>query len=510
MKNDSFLRRTSLLLAALMLLSLAACAKAPEPEDTATAAPPATANVTDTATEAPVTTSHHADPGLPSIQFNDASYTVFANAQVYSDGKAPRDIIYLEDVSSDTINEAVHDRNAYVEESYGVVIEALWTEEDRLVTDATNLIASGEHAFSAAELSLFFAGQLAVRGLLRDTATLSEYLDLSQNYWDQNIMSSLSVGGKVYFLSGDILVTDKGGTWSVCFNRQLIEANQLGDLYAEVDTKKWDFDMMNRYAQAVCDLDSHAPDDWFGVTWGILSEKGNTEILWTSGEHRFIEKDDRDIPKVADLTEGAFDAMVTIAATQNADYTLLATDITGVDDLFFDGLYKIFQMGHGLFFIGSMSMVEWMRAYDTDFGVLPMPKFSDAQKEYTSTISRTRSWCLSVPFYSDSKRSEDDMTGLVMQALACESTATVKEAYYDLTLVYKGLRREEDVRMLDLIFSHRVYDLNHPFGWGDDLMYEFSTYKSEKLIRRFQSMYDSYKNSVAKKISDYLAAEGLA
>ena len=502
-------RPAALLLAFCLLLPIfAGCAGAPDPEETKEAGTNAATAATEPDT--PDTDSGHADPGLPRIDFDNADFTVFACEQVYSDGAAPRDIVYFEDRLSDTINEAVHDRNVYVEDKYGVSIGALWVPELHLMDDVKKLIASGEHAFDVAELGFNFAGEMAVNGLLRNAAGTSDYLDLSQSYWDQGVMESMSIGGVVYFISGDMMVTDKGGTWAMCFNRELAKNNLLGNLYDEVRAGTWNYDALNRYAAAVCDFESHAPDDYFGITWGILSEAANAYAMWSAGGHRIIEKNENDIPKVADLNEGAFDDMVTVAATQSAGYTLLAHDIRGVDNKFFDGTYKIFQSGHGLFFIGSMSMVEWMRSSDVDFGVLPMPKFSETQKNYTSTISRTRSWCLSLPYYSDITGQEADRVGIVLQALACESTATVREAYYDLTLVYKGLRKEEDVEMLDLIFKNRIYDLNHAYGWADNLVDEISSYKSEKLIRRFQSMYDSYKGGVAQRIQKYLEANGLA
>ena len=508
MKNYSWAKR--IIAAALMLalsLSAAACAAPQEPEDTAVPRVtdrPGTGTVTgtDEVTDAP---DPHADPGLPAVTFGGRSYTVFANSTVYGGDAGPRDIIYREENASETINEAVHDRNVYVEDKYDVSVEVFWTVENKLTADFSKGVAAGDYGFDVGECSMYYSGKLAVQGYLRDMANVSEYLDLTQDYWDQNCIRSLSLGHRVLAAAGDIMITDKSGIWAVCFNRDLIGSHNLDDPYDVVHTGEWTYDKMYEYSFAVGDALQHDPSDQFGITWGVLSERSNTYFMWEGCGVPLIVKDENDIPRLNELTEASYDTMLQVAKIQFDDNTILAHNVRGVDDIYTDGLYTMFQSGHALFYIGSLSMVEWMRAYDVDFGVLTMPKNSIEQKNYYSSPSNTRSWVFIMPNYTDAEQSYLDFVGIVTQALACESTNTLLEAYYDATLVYKGLRKEKDVEMLQLIFDSRVYELNHMFGWADPIVDQITAAKTAKMVARLKSLYDSYANSVTKTVEEYLS-----
>jgi hypothetical protein len=97
---------------------------------------------------------------------------------------------------------------------------------------------------------------------------------------------------------------------------------------------------------------------------------------------------------------------------------------------------------------------------DTDFGVLPLPLFSEDQERYYNSSA---SWTSA--FYTIPNNAFDDegfaRTGYILQALAYESLYTLTPAYYEITLKGKTTRDEESSAMLDLIFSTRSYD----YGW---------------------------------------------
>ena len=55
---------------------------------------------------------------------------------------------------------------------------------------------------------------------------------------------------------------------------------------------------------------------------------------------------------------------------------------------------------------------------------------------------------------------------LVLENMAFYSRDTVTRAYYDITLKGRDLGDEESEKMLDLIFSSRVYDLGYIYNFG--------------------------------------------
>lgn len=486
-------------LVSVMLFSVVACSV---PENVPGEGTRPVGNGTDT-------NNPHKDPGLPAVWYDNQSFRIMASDDVENDNPA-RDVIYFEDKQSDAINEAVHDRNIYVEETYGVSIEAYWPKEDMKVA-AENAINAGLPNCEIMEATMEGYTALIDRGYLTDLNSMSSYLDLHQPWWDQNCRESMSIGGALYVIAGDIMITDKMFTWAITFNRDMIVNYNLEDPYMLVDSYRWTFDKMYEMAAAVSDAATHPTGDVLSINWGVASEYSNTYYMWFGCGAKFFSKDENDIPVMEELTELHYDAMRDIAAMQYDDnVTLLAQKATGVSGM--DGFgvkLKVFREGHALFFIGSMTMIEWLREYDMDFGVLPMPMANEAQRSYHSGITRSGSRCMAVPKFFDYTQSDRDFIAIITQALGCESTATLLEAYYDKTLTYRGLRKPEDQRMLDLVFDGRVYDLSLLFTWANALIQEIEGANTEGKIKRIKSSYDAYKTSIDKRVNDYLIKHGI-
>ena len=493
-------------LALLMLLSLAACTVPDEPT------PPATTETkqqpgTEPDTETTELDTSHPESGLPVKNYGGQDFRILGRGDQCTFWGRARDIVYDSELTTtNSINEAVRDRNQYIEDLYKVNIKGIFVDNESR-TAITKAKDAGRDEYEIVEDSFYVYAQLIDDGLLENLNTFSPYLDLSQSYWNQDCRREMSIGGSLFFCPGDIMSTDKEGTWAVSFNRDLVKNdNALEDPYTVVDSKKWTIDKMYEMASLVSNSSQYAADDYFNITWGVVSSSSNTYYLWQGSGTQLIVKDSvTDLPELAPLTEGSYDAMI-LAAKLNFDssVTLFAENIKGVTDVYFDGATKIFQTGHALFKIGSMSIVEWMREYDTDFGVLPLPKASDEQTRYYSTTNSNYAFSVAIP----TSNQNHEFTAIITQALACESTTTLLEAYYDKTLVYKGLRRPEDVRMLDLIFASRLYDLSQAFSWANPLIDQISNVKSDSKVKSIRSRYDSYKTNIDKSIHTFLEKHG--
>lgn len=138
---------------------------------------------------------------------------------------------------------------------------------------------------------------------------------------------------------------------------------------------------------------------------------------------------------------------------------------TGTQDLkkTDDNEYRdLFSDGHGLFFWSRMDEVTTLRSMETDFGILPTPKYDEAQEEYISFVSQHITGLMSIP----NTASDLARTGVILEALAAESYYTLTPAYYDVTLKSKASRDDESAEMLDIIFSNRVYDPGEYFDFG--------------------------------------------
>jgi hypothetical protein len=94
-----------------------------------------------------------------------------------------------------------------------------------------------------------------------------------------------------------------------------------------------------------------------------------------------------------------------------------------------------------------------LRAMETDFGIIPTPKYDEYQENYFTFVEMSSSM-VSVPVTADL-----NFTGHIAEALAYESVSTVTPAFYDLTLQTKTARDDESEAMLDIIFNNKIFDL---------------------------------------------------
>ena len=87
-----------------------------------------------------------------------------------------------------------------------------------------------------------------------------------------------------------------------------------------------------------------------------------------------------------------------------------------------------------------------MRESDTEFGILPLPKYDESQTGYYTTSRDGRSMFVIPVDVKDA-----DFAGLITEALAVASNKYVVPAYYDVTLKTKTARDDESSEMLDII-----------------------------------------------------------
>lgn len=103
-----------------------------------------------------------------------------------------------------------------------------------------------------------------------------------------------------------------------------------------------------------------------------------------------------------------------------------------------------------MFNVAGLVRVTVFRAMETDFGILPMPKFDKEQKEYFSIVSTGSANTISIPVTADAERS-----GAVIEALSAESHYILTPAFYDTVLKTKAARDDDSADMLDIIFANR-------------------------------------------------------
>lgn len=373
-----------------------------------------------------------------------------------------------EEMDSDPISLAVYYRNLAVEEKYGItVVEYDVNDYFNQAAEATLSCSSGSDDYDMFALSPVLAvASLINNGYLYDLNEMT-YMNLEAEWYDPNSIEQLSLGGKSYLAMGSMLIMDDDATGAVFFNKQMVTENSLPDFYAMVENGTWTIDAMTEYATKVhYDEDGNGAMDVATDTWGCLSEKSVTLAFVAGGGNHIISKDKDDYPTISCNSEHYLDMLEKVLTLSNDfETTMFAEALSGYGDVWVEALDVAFNESRALFYAAWLNRATLFRSMETDFGILPYPKYDADQKDYYSFVSLYCANSISVPMTV----TDVDFVSTAIETLSWESmynSTSLDEAYYTKTLEFKGARDEQSQRMLDIIFENTVFDLGYMFDWG--------------------------------------------
>ena len=124
----------------------------------------------------------------------------------------------------------------------------------------------------------------------------------------------------------------------------------------------------------------------------------------------------------------------------------------------------MFKSGLSLFYITNVGSLANLRDMNYEFAVLPMPKYSETQKDYVSFISAKNASAIGVmTTCRNFKR-----TSNILENLCAESyrPGGLRESYIDTVLSFKYVNDEKSRKNLSVIISSGALDPAEIYGWG--------------------------------------------
>ena len=371
--------------------------------------------------------------------------------------------------NAEPVNDAFFNRNNKLEEEYGFKIQAVYTADwgDFIERVRSDLMA-GSDDYDVISSGLYNLAPLVVDGILLDLHSIKgSHLRLQENWWDIASNKDMSIGNKLFFTTGDIFILDDENTVVTYFNKDLIADHNLTSPYDLVYDGTWTLDRMYEMMKAV------ARDDGDGVmnvtggdVWGLVGGAFEAYKYILGSNCPQVYKDDNDLPRLGMTQERAVDAFMKVYEMFN-DRSCVAyiEQYYAWNDPAASTVVDNFYAGRALFYASFMYAVNSgkMRETKVNYGILPQPKYDDAQDNYTSTINPYRFYCLSI-----TKGAKDlDFITFALEAMAYTSKQIVTPEYYQRTLQLKRFDDSESPEMLDIIFSNRIVDLSVVFNWAD-------------------------------------------
>ena len=164
--------------------------------------------------------------------------------------------------------------------------------------------------------------------------------------------------------------------WGIYFNKQMVEDLSLESPYDLVNSGKWTMDAMKKLGIAVSnDMNGDGEmteDDRFG----LITINGGSSLAFLHGcDERGIDIENGKLA-LSKIDDRMFGVMTIIKQNvyENKDEVLIKDDKT------------LFTSGHSLFYAEVLGNAKVLRSMDTDFGIIPFPKYDEAQENYVSYI----------------------------------------------------------------------------------------------------------------------------
>ena len=354
------------------------------------------------------------------------------------------DEVSVKELRSEPINDAIYNRNAYV--------------MDYLNCKITNEIHGYETVFSMLEKSHAADEDLyqvlgfeaapslshAFEGYFINLMDMDEsYLELDAPWWNQNFFDEVASGDFLCNLAGSISLSMIRSIYVTYFNKKIAEDENIGDLYQVVNEGKWTIDYQNELVSGMWrDLDGdseRSADDRYGYAtcfyWTV-------DAYWASFDIDLLAKD----------TDGAFYFNLNEEKLYNSIEKIFALswDNTGCygKSMSSEALDNMFASGGTFMMSEKIGCAETavLRNMQDDYGIIPMPKYDEKQKDY-----RSMPFEIFQTFAIPVTCADPAPVTAVLELMSAENWRKTIPIYSEVALKGKYLSDMDSRRMFDLI-----------------------------------------------------------
>lgn len=402
-------------------------------------------------------------PDLPDTTFNGEEFIFIVRGPSYNEWQSQD--IYVEEQNGEPIVDAVYARNVYLEEKYNIKIREYGSKD--VGGDARKSIAAGSDDYDVVMANTTESASLASSNYLYNLHDIP-YLDLTRDWWDQRSVTQLSIGGKLYFCTGDLSIMANDATWILMFNKSMLQDLSLESPYDLVNSGTWTIDKMLEMAKAASkDVDGDGKMSYQTDNYGFVTHESSCEGFFFGSGCNIVTKDSDDMPSITMMNDRVLEVLEKATELISNKDIVVNGSVQSLDPV--KQMQPIFESGRSLFYGEVMQCIIRLRAMEIDFGVIPFPKLDEAQESYNHFIHTTAAM-MSIPVTN----LETEKTGIILEAMAAKSKYTLQKAYYDVCLEGKFMRDEESSAMLDIILDTRNYDIGYIYAWGN-LFTQFRT-----------------------------------
>ena len=495
----SFAKRLSLLLALVMLLSVAVvfagCGETQEGPEVGQ-----TGNVTTNAEGESAEEDHRFD----NVNYDGRAFRIYTSTNVSTMGKGNSNFLIEGTGETDggLVNDAVLERNIQVEDLLGVELE--FTQIDltynEVAADIRRFTTSGTDEYDLVINDIYAYAELLIEGNFRNVLDEECVFDFERPYWYKDYMDDLRLmDGYQYVLAGDYFIDILRDAHLLLLNKQIYldHYNRKADeLYDVVTNFEWTYEKMNEViSDMYTDKNLNNVKDK-GDQFGFMEPEfwGGSIPFSVSGNPTFISRDEDGYPTVV-LHEG--DRANQLA---NAMSTLFNNDSASVAHTTDADLLTAFTQDECLIVgyqrLGSLEN-SILRQMEGDAAVLPYPMLFASDKKYTTSAHDTTEMGAILATSTDLA-----FISTVVEVLNRETAKILIPVYYKECLQVQCVDDEKAAAIIDIIHDNfdNSFILAYNLPLGSVMLQSFAEAMQSK--REFSAVYAGRQKSVDRALQN--------
>lgn len=497
MKHEILTKLLAALLVTAAVIS-ASCSESVKTNDAeTTAAQSAADESTQAETDAPLSRAETPDNLPDYLDFEGKTIRVICRKQSWFKGE-----IYVDELNGEVVNDAVYNRDVKVADRLNIGFA--YTDKANVAGAAETSINAGADDYDIVVESAVELVQYSTKGQYYNLrGKLIDYLDLDAPWWAEYYTEQASVGDKLFFITGDAGWSLRKLAFVTYFNKAMVEDFNIENPYELVLNGTWTADSFARLTKQVySDVNGDGKRDFNDIYGFGCGDCINFDVYWSAYDLTMTERDDENLPYLNVNTEKFSTAVEkTYALFYGNDGTLCVSSHD--DDKEQDELAEKFTRDELLFTTLRLMGTDLMRDMESDYGIIPSPKFDEAQDNYYTYVHDQYS-IFGIPITVP----DTDPVTATLEAFAAESYRTVTPAYYDIVLKGKYLRDEESSVMLELALDNVKIDFawiycNNMSNAAQVIFRELISSKSTDFVSLYTKNEKTYRSDLDKLIQAY-------
>lgn len=365
------------------------------------------------------------------------------------------DYISPEDNAS-AVSRLVTERNAYIEERYGVTLITSVADAGTMNTALASAVAADTYYTDLLMIPVYMIGQFRAANTLINMRTLP-FFNAEQPYFNKTSSDMTSGGYSTYGIAGQASISPS--SFSAMFmNKALLSEAGIDayDIYDSVNDKKWTWDKALAAAEAVRTLNADRADDGLPEYYTFTAQ--NTadrlaDLIFISSGNNYVLTGKRAVPTIGYSANSAKKTMRTLNSIFNDPSAIRDSSA---------GAVKCFSTGESAFLVDYLYIMPWMTNSAADWGIVPLPMENEAingvDEGYRTLIANTE-----LVFAVPKNHTNGEFPAIILSALNAASYGYIYDEYVDYNLI-NSLRDNASANMLDLILDTAYFDFALAFG----------------------------------------------